>query len=149
MASTIASESPQWAQGLNEMQRTAVDHEGGPLLIVAGAGTGKTRTLVSRLARLLEEGVAPERILLVTFSRRVAAELIGGRDRSLIPRRRAGWKQGRFTRSPIVSCGGTGRRWAWPRDSVCSIRVTSVTSSVWFAHRSPPVSVIGFPARRR
>ncbi len=76
MASTIASESPQWAQGLNEMQRTAVDHEGGPLLIVAGAGTGKTRTLVSRLARLLEEGVAPERILLVTFSRRAAAELI-------------------------------------------------------------------------
>ena len=58
------------------MQRKAVDHEGGPLLIVAGAGTGKTRTLVSRLARLLDDGVAPERILLVTFSRRAAAELI-------------------------------------------------------------------------
>lgn len=58
------------------MQRKAVDHNGGPLLIVAGAGTGKTRTLVSRLARLLGEGVAPERILLVTFSRRAAAELI-------------------------------------------------------------------------
>ena len=43
---------------------------------MAGAGTGKTRTLVSRLARLLEEGVAPERILLVTFSRRAAAEMI-------------------------------------------------------------------------
>jgi DNA helicase II / ATP-dependent DNA helicase PcrA len=58
------------------MQREAVDHEGGPLLIVAGAGTGKTRTLVSRLARLLDAGVAPEKILLVTFSRRAAAELI-------------------------------------------------------------------------
>jgi DNA helicase-2/ATP-dependent DNA helicase PcrA len=58
------------------MQRRAVDHEDGPLLIVAGAGTGKTRTLVSRLARLLEDGVAPERILLVTFSRRAAAELV-------------------------------------------------------------------------
>jgi DNA helicase II / ATP-dependent DNA helicase PcrA len=58
------------------MQRRAVDHEDGPLLIVAGAGTGKTRTLVSRLARLLEDGVAPERILLVTFSRRAAAEMI-------------------------------------------------------------------------
>jgi DNA helicase-2/ATP-dependent DNA helicase PcrA len=45
-------------------------------LIVAGAGTGKTRTLVSRLARLLDDGVPPERILLVTFSRRAAAELI-------------------------------------------------------------------------
>ena len=53
----------------------AVDHRGGPLLIAAGAGTGKTRTLVSRLARLLDEGVPPERILLVTFSRRAAAEL--------------------------------------------------------------------------
>ena len=70
------SEAPKWANGLNEAQREAVDHEGGPLLIVAGAGTGKTRTLVSRLARLLDDGVAPERILLVTFSRRAAAELI-------------------------------------------------------------------------
>ncbi len=76
MTSSIVSDPPRWARGLNEMQRKAVDHEGGPLLIVAGAGTGKTRTLVSRLARLLEDGVAPERILLVTFSRRAAAEMI-------------------------------------------------------------------------
>jgi DNA helicase-2/ATP-dependent DNA helicase PcrA len=76
VASTFVSDPPTWAFGLNQMQRTAVDHEGGPLLIVAGAGTGKTRTLVSRLGRLLEDGVAPERILLVTFSRRAAAELI-------------------------------------------------------------------------
>jgi DNA helicase-2/ATP-dependent DNA helicase PcrA len=61
---------------LNPVQLSAVDHDGGPLLIAAGAGTGKTRTLVSRLARLLDEGVAPERILLVTFSRRAAAELV-------------------------------------------------------------------------
>jgi DNA helicase II / ATP-dependent DNA helicase PcrA len=67
---------PKWADGLNAVQRRAVDHEGGPLLIAAGAGTGKTRTLVSRLARLLDGGVAPERILLVTFSRRAAAELV-------------------------------------------------------------------------
>src|ERR1019366_294114 len=72
---TTAPEAPHWARGLNDLQRRAVDHDGGPLLIVAGAGTGKTRTLVSRLARFLDEGVAPERILLVTFSRRAAAEL--------------------------------------------------------------------------
>jgi DNA helicase-2/ATP-dependent DNA helicase PcrA len=66
---------PAWAQGLNASQRLAVDHRDGPLLIAAGAGTGKTRTLVSRLARILDEGVAPERIMLVTFSRRAAAEL--------------------------------------------------------------------------
>jgi DNA helicase-2/ATP-dependent DNA helicase PcrA len=75
-ADIVPPESPSWAQGLNEAQRRAVDHDGGPLLVVAGAGTGKTRTLVSRLARLLDDGVAPERILLVTFSRRAAAELI-------------------------------------------------------------------------
>jgi DNA helicase-2/ATP-dependent DNA helicase PcrA len=69
------SAGPAWAQGLNPSQRLAVDHRDGPLLIAAGAGTGKTRTLVSRLARLLDEDVAPERILLVTFSRRAAAEL--------------------------------------------------------------------------
>jgi len=66
---------PAWAEGLNASQRRAVDHRDGPLLIAAGAGTGKTRTLVSRLARILDDGVAPERILLVTFSRRAAAEL--------------------------------------------------------------------------
>src|ERR1035441_4762666 len=65
---TTAPETPHWARGLNDLQRRAVDHDGGPLLIVAGAGTGQTRMLVSR--------VAPERILLVTFSRRAAAELI-------------------------------------------------------------------------
>lgn len=68
-------ETPSWADGLNVAQRRAVDHEGGPLLISAGAGTGKTRTLVSRLARMLDDGVPPERVLLVTFSRRAAAEL--------------------------------------------------------------------------
>ena len=68
-------ETPVWAEGLNDAQRRAVDHRDGPLLISAGAGTGKTRTLVSRLARLLDGGVPPERVLLVTFSRRAATEL--------------------------------------------------------------------------
>ncbi|MEY2404341.1 MAG: ATP-dependent helicase UvrD/PcrA, partial [Acidimicrobiaceae bacterium] len=61
---------------LTDQQRTAVDHEGGHLLIVAGAGTGKTTTLASRLAALVERGVPPERILLLTFSRRAASELL-------------------------------------------------------------------------
>jgi DNA helicase-2/ATP-dependent DNA helicase PcrA len=65
-----------WLAGLNEAQRRAVLHEDGPLLILAGAGTGKTRTLVCRLARLLATGTEPERILLVTFSRRAAEEMI-------------------------------------------------------------------------
>ena len=73
---TTTARAPAWADGLNDEQRTVVAHDGGPLLVVAGAGTGKTRTLVSRLARLLDEGTPPERILLVTFSRRAAAELV-------------------------------------------------------------------------
>ncbi|MGH9055762.1 MAG: UvrD-helicase domain-containing protein, partial [Acidimicrobiales bacterium] len=74
-ASDIDAGSRPWAAGLDPAQRRAVMHGGGPLLIVAGAGTGKTRTLVARLARLIDEGVAPERLLLVTFSRRAADEM--------------------------------------------------------------------------
>ena len=72
----MVEDPPRWAAGLDDIQRRAVEHDGGPLLIVAGAGTGKTRTLVARLARLVESGVAPERLLLVTFSRRAAEEMI-------------------------------------------------------------------------
>ncbi len=62
--------------GLTEQQRAAIEHDAGHLLIVAGAGTGKTTTLASRLASLVTSGVAAERILLLTFSRRAAAELL-------------------------------------------------------------------------
>ncbi len=65
-----------WTAGLDPAQLAAVEYDGAALLIVAGAGTGKTRTLVARLARLVEAGVAPDRILLVTFSRRAAEELV-------------------------------------------------------------------------
>src|SRR3954464_850817 len=51
--------------GLNEDQRAAATHGDGPLLIVAGAGTGKTRTLVHRVAHLVDNGTKPERILLL------------------------------------------------------------------------------------
>jgi len=61
---------------LTDEQRAAVTHDRGSLLIVAGAGTGKTTTLSARLAHLVDGGVPPERILLLTFSRRAAAELL-------------------------------------------------------------------------
>ncbi|MEX1100915.1 MAG: ATP-dependent helicase [Actinomycetota bacterium] len=66
---------------LNEPQRRAVDHGEGPLLIVAGAGTGKTATLAARVARLLEGGVPASRILLLTFSRRAGAEMLARAER--------------------------------------------------------------------
>jgi len=66
---------------LNPQQRRAVEHggvppaEAGPLLIIAGAGSGKTATLAHRVAWLIEQGADPRRIMLLTFSRRAAAEM--------------------------------------------------------------------------
>jgi DNA helicase-2/ATP-dependent DNA helicase PcrA len=64
------------AGGLNPAQQEAVRHGRSPLLIIAGAGTGKTLTLAHRVAHLIGEGVPPERILLLTFTRRAAAEML-------------------------------------------------------------------------
>jgi DNA helicase-2/ATP-dependent DNA helicase PcrA len=66
---------------LNPAQLAAATHGDGPLLIIAGAGTGKTRTLVHRVAHLIERGVPPERILLLTFTRRAAQEMLGRVER--------------------------------------------------------------------
>jgi len=65
---------------LNAEQRRAVEHGGesldeAPLLIIAGAGSGKTNTLAHRVAHLIVGGVDPRRIMLLTFSRRAASEM--------------------------------------------------------------------------
>lgn len=61
---------------LNESQYKAVTAVNGPYLVIAGAGTGKTRTIVYRVAYLVELGVKPEQILLLTFTRRAAQEML-------------------------------------------------------------------------
>jgi ATP-dependent DNA helicase UvrD/PcrA len=79
-----------YAQELNEQQHAAVTAAPGPALVIAGAGSGKTRTLTYRVAYLLEHSVPPDRILLLTFTNKAAremmrrvADLLGGDVQSL------------------------------------------------------------------
>jgi DNA helicase-2/ATP-dependent DNA helicase PcrA len=87
---------------LNEQQRAAAGHPRDPLLIIAGAGTGKTATLAHRVAWLIATGADPGRILLLTFTRRAAAEMLRRVDQIL---ERSGQKLGR-----AINPGSVARR---------------------------------------
>ncbi len=98
---TIAADAAPRAylDALNPDQRRAVEHGAdprqGPLLVIAGAGSGKTNTLAHRVAHLILEGADPRRILLLTFSRRAAAEMVRRVER--ISRKVLGDKAGTMT----------------------------------------------------
>lgn len=116
---------------LNEQQRKAVEHgvgpsgghTAGPLLIIAGAGSGKTNTLAHRVAHLIVNGADPRRILLMTFSRRAASEMsrrverickqVIGANAGALTDAMAG--PARFTGSARASCRSMRNRldWTW------------------------------------
>jgi ATP-dependent DNA helicase UvrD/PcrA len=73
-----------YAAELNEQQLAAVTAPPGPILVIAGAGSGKTRTLIYRVAYLLENGIDPRNILLLTFTNKAAREMLG-RVANLLP----------------------------------------------------------------
>ena len=77
---------------LDPAQQAVVDHRGGPLLVLAGPGTGKTTTIVEAVAARIEGGLDPESVLVLTFGRKAAAELRG----------RIGARLGRATKEPMA-----------------------------------------------
>jgi DNA helicase II / ATP-dependent DNA helicase PcrA len=71
----VSSAAADPFEALNPQQRAAVEHGDAPLLVIAGAGSGKTLTLAARVARLVQAGADPQRLMLLTFSRRAALEM--------------------------------------------------------------------------
>src|ERR1700709_2462993 len=84
MAAAAHTQERYWLDEVNPEQRGAGPPAGGPLLILAGAGTGKTTTLCARVAWLVSEGAPAERLLLLTFTRRASREMLQ-RARGLVP----------------------------------------------------------------
>src|ERR1700724_4568173 len=81
---SVTTSSIDYGAELNDQQYAAVTSGPGPALVLAGAGSGKTRTLTYRVAWLLDNGVEPQSILLLTFTNKAAREMLG-RVSALLP----------------------------------------------------------------
>ncbi len=121
---------------LNEAQRRAVMHGSGsavcsPLLVIAGAGSGKTNTLAHRVAHVVSEGADPARLLLLTFSRRAAQELERRAGRVLAAKR----KQHTSDAGRASNIKELGQRPNSFSFVCCAINVASTAASLWPAGR--------------
>ena len=91
----------EYLKNLNEAQTQAVTHLNGPLLIVAGAGSGKTKVLTSRIAHIIEKKAYPNQILAVTFTNKAAKEM-------------------QLRVSKILGASATGLSWLGTFHSICA-----------------------------
>ena len=101
-------------EGLNDALRRAVISPEGAHLVVAGAGTGKTRTLVHRVAWLIEQGAVPSSIVLLTFTRRAAREMLD-RVASMVGGRAHGVRGGTFHSFAMTTLRQHGTRLGFPQ----------------------------------
>ncbi len=111
MKAASTSRSAKLLESLNPEQAEAVTAEDSPLLVLAGAGTGKTLTLAHRVAHLVASGTDPGRILLLTFTRRAATEMLGRVDGILRRLERAEHSQDDTSAKSIRRAAASGRIW--------------------------------------
>ena len=118
---------------LNPEQRRAVRTVDGPLLILAGAGTGKTRVITSRVAYMISRGIRPRNILAGTFTNKAAREM-KERVRSLVPKRRLVDENGQAEKPTICTFHslcvriyvGTSQSWATKKTSSSTTKPSSL-----------------------